>query len=43
MVEYIFKTCDSCNIQLGLSEFTIFEEHDTQLFVCEDCYNIEEL
>ena len=38
--EYNFKVCDCCNVELGQSDFTIFNEHDAQLFICEDCYTI---
>jgi len=41
ITEYNFWRCDCCNVNLGFSEFTTFEQHDTQLLVCEDCYNIE--
>ena len=42
ITEYNFYCCDCCEIELGYSEFTIFEEYDTQLLICEDCHNIEE-
>ena len=29
--------CDCCRVLLGYSEYTIIKEHDTQLFICEDC------
>ena len=34
---YILSDCDCCNVIIGYSDFTIFNEHDTQLFICEDC------
>jgi len=36
-------TCDCCKVIIGNVEYTIINEHDTQLFICEDCLTIEEV
>ena len=35
--EYNFQTCDCCDVNLGLSEFTTIEHQDSQILICEDC------
>ena len=39
---YILGNCDCCKTIIGYSEYNIIKEHDTQLFICEDCYKIED-
>ena len=33
--------CDCCRVLIGYSEYTIITEHETRLFICEDCLYID--
>ena len=33
--------CDCCKVIIGGAEYTIINEKDTQLFICQDCLTME--
>ena len=33
--------CDCCRVIIGYSKYTVINEHDTLLYICEDCLKKE--